>query len=291
MIDLPAWVELEMAQQGAEQLLAEAADLSAAAMAEAAAQLTPAAIEGIELHLHGQIRQGRLQKGVVEPGDQQAMFGVAEIEPHFIKPLQHKHLGFLEADPGMGGERGYGHGVSFPPFPTGGMCFEPQVDLGLLAHRLFAVHPLRSSPPGLDSLADSAPAALVSRLRSFLQAGHPLVQLRALLLLAVGWLLSPLCWWNDLVINLPLAWGFAKAVELVRPAWFTPALVLGYWLSNLLGILLMQSGALTVFRQSNDAADPRRELLTGLLTATLYTLAILLLVRSGLVPTPLLPQA
>lgn len=131
----------------------------------------------------------------------------------------------------------------------------------------------------------------MSRLRAFLQAGHPLVQLRALLLLAVGWLLSPLCWWNDLVINLPLAWGFAKAVELLRPAWFTPALLLGYWLSNLLGILLMQSGALSVLRHGDDAVNPRRELLTGLVSATLYTLAILLLVRTGLVPVPLLPQA
>lgn len=144
---------------------------------------------------------------------------------------------------------------------------------------------------GLDCLASSAPAALVSRLRAFLQAGHPLVQLRALVLLAVGWLLSPLCWWNDLVINLPLAWAFARLVQLVQPAWFTPALVLGYWLSNVLGILLMQSAALTVFRHGEEPSDPRREWLTGLGSATLYTLLILLLVRTGLVPTPLLPQA
>ncbi len=139
-------------------------------------------------------------------------------------------------------------------------------------------------------MSSSAPPALLSRLRTFLQAGHPLVQLRALFLLAVGWLLSPLCWWNDLVINLPLAWGFAKVLEMVRPAWFTPGLVLGYWLSNVLGILLMQSGALTVFRNGEEPADPRRELWSGLATASLYTLVILLLVRSGLLPSPLLPQ-
>ncbi|PZU92219.1 MAG: hypothetical protein DCE90_18695, partial [Pseudanabaena sp.] len=26
--------------------------------------------------------------------------------------------------------------------------------------------------------------------------------------LVVGYVLSPLCWWNDLIINLPIAYGF-----------------------------------------------------------------------------------
>ena len=67
--------------------------------------------------------------------------------------------------------------------------------------------------PSAGPVSVSVPSALFSRLRAFLLAGHPLVQLRALLLLALGWLLSPLCWWNDLVINLPIAWGLAKLCE------------------------------------------------------------------------------
>lgn len=51
---------------------------------------------------------------------------------------------------------------------------------------------------------------LLARLRAFIKAGDPWVQLRVLLLLGIGWLLSPLCWWNDLVINLPLAWLVAR---------------------------------------------------------------------------------
>ena len=34
------------------------------------------------------------------------------------------------------------------------------------------------------------------------------------ILLTVGYLLSPLCWWNDLIINLPIAYGFDYMVRL-----------------------------------------------------------------------------
>lgn len=127
----------------------------------------------------------------------------------------------------------------------------------------------------------------LGRLRQFLQEGHPLVQLRALLLLALGWLLSPLCWWNDLVINLPVAWLVAKALAFWQPSWFTPGLVIGYWLSNVAGILLMQSSAMEVFRNEDEPRDARRELLVGLATSTAYSLAVFALVKTGVLHTPL----
>lgn len=127
----------------------------------------------------------------------------------------------------------------------------------------------------------------LDRLRRFLQQGPPLQQLKALLLLALGWLLSPLCWWNDLVINLPVAWLVARLVAVWQPAWFTPGLVLGYWLSNVAGILLLQSSALEVFRDAEEPRNPRRELLVGLATSTAYSLAVFALVKTGLLHTPL----
>ncbi|MEB3104243.1 MAG: hypothetical protein VKN17_00515, partial [Cyanobacteriota bacterium] len=60
-----------------------------------------------------------------------------------------------------------------------------------------------------------APSSFHERLQALgrrLRGAHPLVRLRAVVLIGVGWLLSPLCWWNDLVINLPLAYGFARLV-------------------------------------------------------------------------------
>ncbi|MFN9548137.1 MAG: hypothetical protein ACK6AD_13920 [Cyanobacteriota bacterium] len=111
--------------------------------------------------------------------------------------------------------------------------------------------------------------------------------LPSLALVALGWLLSPLCWWNDLLVNLPLALGFARLVSLFNPAWLLPALVSGYWLSNMVGILLMQNGALALLPEERR---PQRsqELLWGVLSSSLYTLAIVGAVKLGWLGMPAL---
>src|SRR5262249_26236206 len=51
----------------------------------------------------------------------------------------------------------------------------------------------------------------------------------------IGFMLSPLSWWNDLFVNVPLAVGFAWLVAFFyRPA-FESAVIIGYWLTNLIG--------------------------------------------------------
>jgi len=46
----------------------------------------------------------------------------------------------------------------------------------------------------------------------------------------IGFMLSPLSWWNDLFVNVPLAIAFAWLVSWFHKPAFTAALVLGYWL-------------------------------------------------------------
>jgi hypothetical protein len=79
----------------------------------------------------------------------------------------------------------------------------------------------------------------------------------------------------------------ARALAFWHASWFTPGLVIGYWLSNVAGILLMQSSALEVFRSGDEPRDPRRELLVGLATSTAYSLAVFALVKTGVLHTPL----
>ena len=135
--------------------------------------------------------------------------------------------------------------------------------------------------------AGSSPKEMLRRLKAFVQAGEPLVQIRVLLLLAVGWLLSPLCWWNDLVINLPLAYGLGVVVKQWKPEWFTGGLIAGYWLSNVVGIVLMQTSALDVFQDPEQPRRWRRDLLWGLVTSTVYTAVVFLLVHLGWIHTPI----
>jgi hypothetical protein len=59
----------------------------------------------------------------------------------------------------------------------------------------------------------------------------------------IGYMLSPLSWWNDLFVNVPLALAFAWVVTVFYKPAFTPSLILGYWLTNVLGFVLMHKGA------------------------------------------------
>lgn len=127
----------------------------------------------------------------------------------------------------------------------------------------------------------------LGQVRLFLREGSPLVQARALILLAVGWLLSPLCWWNDLVINLPLAWLVGRLASIYHEEWFTAGVLIGYWFTNLIGIVLMQYGALDIFRDEDKPRNPRQELLSGLVTSTAYSVVVFVLLKTGLVPVGL----
>ncbi len=97
--------------------------------------------------------------------------------------------------------------------------------------------------------------------------------------MGVGYLLSPLCWWNDLIINLPVAYGFGYLVSLVVPEWFGVGAIAGYWLSNLVGIVLMQWGLGDMVQGQGQRRQPTRDLLMGLATSTLYTVVIVAVVQ------------
>jgi len=63
---------------------------------------------------------------------------------------------------------------------------------------------------------------------------------------AVGFLLSPLSWWNDLFFNFPLAYGFAWVVGRslhvfmsVHKWLFVNLFITGYFLTNLAGFLMI----------------------------------------------------
>lgn len=97
------------------------------------------------------------------------------------------------------------------------------------------------------------------------------------LVAVVGFMLSPLSWWNDAFVNLPLALAFAWTISLFyRPA-FGVSLVVGYWLTNMLGLILMQKGAQHVL--PGQTKYTRRELLKDLGISLLYTAAIVVLVK------------
>jgi hypothetical protein len=96
----------------------------------------------------------------------------------------------------------------------------------------------------------------------------------------IGYMLSPLSWWNDLFVNVPLALVFAWVISAFYKPAFGPSLVIGYWLTNVLGFVLMHKGAQTML-SDKERKYSQRDLLKDVAISLLYTALILVLVKTG----------
>jgi len=100
------------------------------------------------------------------------------------------------------------------------------------------------------------------------------------ILVVIGFMLSPLSWWNDLFVNVPLALGFAWVVSLFYKPAFEASLILGYWLTNLVGFVLMHKGAQKMFKEK-DRGYSRKAFLRDVGISLLYTGLIVALIKLG----------
>lgn len=110
-------------------------------------------------------------------------------------------------------------------------------------------------------------------------------KLRGGTLMGIGYMLSPFSWWNDLFFNLPIALVVGYAVGWVVPDWFFAGTIAGYWLSNVVGILMMQFGSMELFL-TEEKRHTKRDVLIGLGGSTLYTVVISALVYFHLLDVP-----
>lgn len=101
----------------------------------------------------------------------------------------------------------------------------------------------------------------------------------------IGYILSPLSWWNDLFINIPLAYLFASLVSLASCRLFAPGMIVGYWLTNVIGLFMLHRGGANLLAKSG--AKPRRKSIwTDLAIGTGYTALIAALAFSGILKPP-----
>jgi len=101
----------------------------------------------------------------------------------------------------------------------------------------------------------------------------------------LGFLLSPLSWWNDLVFNIPIAYGFAFLFGLISEKLFFPMMIFGYWLTNIAGLILMHHGVKGVIHPGKTGHN-KNELIKDIIFSILYTLAIAVLVKVGWLKFP-----
>ncbi|MEM9245962.1 MAG: hypothetical protein AAGA67_09510 [Cyanobacteria bacterium P01_F01_bin.153] len=101
----------------------------------------------------------------------------------------------------------------------------------------------------------------------------------------LGYMLSPLSWWNDVFFNLPIAYAFGYCVSWLNHDWFLPGTVVGYWLSNVIGIVMMQVG-ITDVAWGDRPRNLRRDILWGIVGSTIYSIVIVLLAHWDMLSLP-----
>jgi hypothetical protein len=94
----------------------------------------------------------------------------------------------------------------------------------------------------------------------------------------LGFMLSPLSWWNDWFVNIPIALaGGWVAAWFYRPA-FLPAVIVTYWLTNIAGFILMHKGAQRL-TSKEDKPYTRRNLVHDVCVSLVYTAIIIVLAK------------
>lgn len=141
---------------------------------------------------------------------------------------------------------------------------------------------IMSLSAGFGSAASSSP--LIVPRRSEETAARVMAWKRRVtggVLAVIGFMLSPLSWWNDLFVNVPLALGFAWLVSLAYKPAFAASLVLGYWLTNVVGFVLMHKGAQRLL-SNEQRRYSWRDLARDVGISLLYTALIVVLVKCGI---------
>jgi len=102
------------------------------------------------------------------------------------------------------------------------------------------------------------------------------------ILIFLGFWLSPLSPWNDLFTNIPIAYGFAFLFSFGIEALFIPTFVAGYWLSNILGFILMHYGYVHIKDSDYSFKEHWK---SYILATTLYTVLVVLLIQMNILPS------
>ena len=104
----------------------------------------------------------------------------------------------------------------------------------------------------------------------------------------IGFLLSPLSWWNDLFINFPIAYALACLVNFICKGLFLSSFIIFYWLTNVAGFMLLQKGMEKMSRDSiRKKKYSGKDFLRDMLLSITYTLLILIFVKLGIIkPIP-----
>jgi len=85
-----------------------------------------------------------------------------------------------------------------------------------------------------------------------------------------------------MLVNVPLAYLFSWPFAAIDEQFFVPAFLIGYWLTNLLGLVMLHYGSVGVFKNQREGFSFRSNLMVSLI----YSVLILVVVMLGWIEPP-----
>lgn len=110
-------------------------------------------------------------------------------------------------------------------------------------------------------------------------------KIKGSVLAIIGYILSPLSWWNDIFVNLPLAYIFAIPFGFISKSLFAPMMILGYWITNVAGFMMMHHG-ITDLVSKETKKYTRKELIKDIIISIIYTLIVVIFLLKGWIRFP-----
>ncbi len=87
---------------------------------------------------------------------------------------------------------------------------------------------------------------------------------------SIGYILSPASWWNDAVVNIPLALLMARILHPITHLSLPLLFTIAYWATNVIGVLLMAWGGASLAGRGRSW----RSVLFSLVVASAYTVVV-----------------
>jgi len=91
-----------------------------------------------------------------------------------------------------------------------------------------------------------------------------------------------------LFINIPLAYVFAIPFGYISKSLFMPMMIIFYWLTNILGLVLMHKGITNIKSKHNvKECYTKKEFAKDIIFSLAYSLLIIILVYFGILKFPI----
>lgn len=94
----------------------------------------------------------------------------------------------------------------------------------------------------------------------------------------LGWLLSPLTFWNDAFINIPISYTLASLLIKIVHVDFLTLVLIFYWITNGIGLCMMYLAGKDMVRHK---AGLIKQVFSLIITTTIYSLIIIALCKIG----------